>query len=105
MNKTIRKKLIQIITSCCKPEKIILFGSYARGDRSKNSDIDLLVLFNGLKDERKITGNFYKLLLESDISVPVDILAMDTKKYNALKNVKGYIYRTIKNEGRVLYGI
>jgi len=103
MNKTI-KKLIQIITSCGKPEKIILFGSYARGGYSKNSDIDLLVLFKGLKNERKITANLYRLLLESDISVPVDILAMDSKKYDALKNVKGFIYRTINNEGRVLYG-
>jgi predicted nucleotidyltransferase len=37
-------KIIPIIVSIASPDKIILFGSYARGDNTEKSDIDLLVI-------------------------------------------------------------
>jgi len=36
--------VVKAITETLKPKKIILFGSYARGDNDKNSDFDLAVL-------------------------------------------------------------
>ena len=36
-----------------KPDKIILFGSYARGEANENSDLDLFLIKKGLKDFTK----------------------------------------------------
>jgi predicted nucleotidyltransferase len=98
------KQIVTFITSKISPERIVLFGSYARGENRKNSDIDILILMKNLKNEREITGLLYKELLNSDISIPIDFLAIDYDKYNKLKNKIGYIYKTIEKEGRILYG-
>jgi hypothetical protein len=40
--------------------------------------------------------------LKKKITVSVDLIAIDYKKYNELNNDIGYIYKTIKQEGKVL---
>jgi predicted nucleotidyltransferase len=97
-------KVVQLIVSAVAPEKIMLFGSCARGDNTKNSDIDILVLKKNLKNERKLTGKLYKTFLNEHIAVPVDLLAIDYDRYDKLKNDVGFIYKTIAREGQVLYG-
>ena len=96
-------KIIDSIVSTVAPDKIILFGSYARGDYKKNSDIDILILKKGLKNERDITYRLYVDFFDKKISTPVDLIAMDYDKYNKLNNDIGYIYKTIKQEGKVIY--
>jgi predicted nucleotidyltransferase len=96
-------QIVSIIVSTVSPDKIILFGSYARGDYKKNSDIDILILKKGLKNEREVTGGLYMEFLNKDITMPVDLIAIDCDKYDALSNDIGYIYKTIKREGRVVY--
>jgi predicted nucleotidyltransferase len=103
-NLPIMEQIVAFITSKISPERIVLFGSYARGENRKNSDIDILILMKNLENERKITGLLYKELLNSDISVPIDFLALDYDRYNKLKNKIGYIYKTIEKEGQILYG-
>jgi len=103
-NLPIIEKIVAFITSKVTPERIVLFGSYARGDFSKNSDVDILILIKNLENERKVTGSLYKALLNENFSVPIDFLAIDYDKYNQLKNKIGYIYKTIELEGKVLYG-
>jgi predicted nucleotidyltransferase len=98
------EQIVNLITSKVSPERIVLFGSYARGDNNENSDIDILIIIKNLKNERKITGLLYKELLTNNISIPVDFLAVDSEKYNKLKDSVGYIYKTIDKEGQILYG-
>ena len=69
-------KIIPIIISLVSPDQIILFGSYARGDNTEKSDIDLLILKKGLKRGREISGLIYKALLDSEIEVPVDLITI-----------------------------
>jgi predicted nucleotidyltransferase len=96
-------QLVTFITSKISPAKIILFGSYARGDNKGNSDIDILIIMKNLKNEREITGLLYKLLLKENIEIPIDLIAIDYEKYNELKNRNGYIYKTIEKEGVIIY--
>ena len=103
-NLPIIEQIVAFIISKISPEKIILFGSYARGENTKNSDIDILIILKNLENERKITGELYKALLNENIAIPIDFIAIDYDKYNTLKNKTGYIYKTIDLEGRVLYG-
>ena len=97
-------KTIPIIVSLASPDQVILFGSYARGENKKKSDIDLLILKKGLKKGREISGEIHKAFFENDIGVAVDLLTLDYDRYFELNNEIGYIYKTIKEEGKVIYG-
>jgi predicted nucleotidyltransferase len=103
-NLSIMEQIVALITSKTSPERIILFGSYARGDNNEKSDIDILILIKNLENERKITGALYKALLNENISIPIDFIAIDYDRYNKLKDEIGYIYKTIEREGQILYG-
>jgi predicted nucleotidyltransferase len=103
-NLPIFKQIVDFITSRISPEKIVLFGSYARGENTANSDIDILIVMKNLDNERKIKGQLYKALLDENISTSIDFITIDYDKYNILKNRVGFIYKTIEQEGQVLYG-
>jgi predicted nucleotidyltransferase len=96
-------QIVNIIVGAVAPDKIILFGSYARGDYRENSDIDILILKKGLKNERDVTNTLYMEFFDKKITMPVDLLAIDYDKYDKLNNDIGYIYKTIKQEGKILY--
>jgi predicted nucleotidyltransferase len=97
-------KIVSLIVSQVSPDKIILFGSYARGDNHPKSDIDLLILKRGFKKQREAIGLLYRSFLDNEISIPVDLLALDSDRYEEISNQIGYIYKTIKQEGKVIYG-
>jgi predicted nucleotidyltransferase len=96
-------QIVDTIVSMVAPDKIILFGSYARGDYRKNSDIDILILKKGLKNERDITSRLYIDFFNKKISTPVDLIAIDYDKYHKLNNDIGFIYKTIEQEGKIIY--
>jgi predicted nucleotidyltransferase len=97
-------KIVPMIVSLASPDQIILFGSYARGDNTEKSDIDLLIIKKNLKNGREINNILYRAFFENKISIPIDLISVDYNKYIELNNVVGYIYKTIKEEGKVLYG-
>ena len=97
-------KIIPIIVSVASPDQIILFGSYARGDNTAKSDIDLLILKKGLVKSRELIGSIYMAFFDHKIRVPVDLLAIDYDRYIELNNEIGYVYKTIKEQGKVIYG-
>lgn len=75
-----KQQIIQILAPY-KPEKIAVFGSFARGEQNKNSDLDLLVKFNAKISLLQLVQ------LEQSIS---DVLRIKTEliTVNALKNPK-----------------
>ena len=97
-------KIVSMIVSLVSPDQIILFGSYARGDNTEKSDIDLLILKKGLKNGRELNNIIYRAFFENKIDVSIDLISIDYDKYNELNNSIGYIYKTIKQEGKIIYG-
>jgi predicted nucleotidyltransferase len=97
-------KIIPIMVSLASPDQIILFGSYARGDNTEKSDIDLLVIKRNLKNGLNIIDSIYMAFYENKIMIPVDLLAIDYNKYVSINNEIGCIYKTINEQGKVLYG-
>jgi predicted nucleotidyltransferase len=97
-------QIVSLIVSEAAPDQIILFGSYARGDNTEKSDIDLLIVKKGLKKGREITGSLYIAFFDNHIGIPVDLLAIDSDRYEALKDEIGLVYKTIHKEGKVVYG-
>src|SRR3990172_2750312 len=63
--------IIQRIVEVAKPEKIILFGSAARGSMGPNSDVDLLVVKSGA-NRLDLMGEIYRNL--HGVGEPVDVI-------------------------------
>lgn len=87
-------------------KKVILYGSYARGDYSKNSDIDLMILTDFNDDElveyrAKIRDLACDLELENDIIISP--IVRNIEKYNNRINVIPF-YMNVKKEGVVIHG-
>ena len=96
-------EIIPIIVSLASPDQIILFGSYARGDNTAKSDIDLLVVKKGLKNGSDLIDSIYMAFYKNKIGIPVDLLTIDYNRYIELYNDIGYVYKTIKEEGKIIY--
>ena len=94
-------RIVETIASRFAPEKIILFGSRARGDGAPDSDIDLLVLFDEVEDPRARAVEVYAAL--ADYHVPTDILVSTTGRFERFRDVVNTIYWPAAREGRVLY--
>jgi predicted nucleotidyltransferase len=83
------------------PSRIILFGSAARDESSPQSDIDLLVVMPEGTHKRRTAQMLYRKL--RGLPVPVDIVVTTEIDLNQQKDNPGLIYRTILQEGKVLY--
>ncbi|MBF0457987.1 MAG: nucleotidyltransferase domain-containing protein [Nitrospirae bacterium] len=92
---------VRTIVRVVRPEKIILFGSYAAGTRSSESDYDILVLKKNLRDQRKLVQKIY--LNFKNIGSPIDVLAVDIDKFETLKDDPYLIYYEADKKGKVIY--
>jgi len=95
------RRAIQIIVEVAEPDKIILFGSHARGDDRTDSDYDFLVLKRGEKKQRALTQKIY--LEFKDIGAPIDVIVADMDKFEELKSDPYLIYSEAARHGRTVY--
>lgn len=91
------------IVSAINPEKIILFGSYAYGTPTKDSDLDLLVIMPSDEPMHKRIFRIRKLLL--DFRVPKDIIVYTPQEVDNWKNVSNAFITSIIRKGKVIYGL
>ena len=82
------------------PEKVILFGSSARGDADQYSDIDLVVI-------KRTDKRFVERLVEAarylDLPVSVDLFVYTPEEFEVMaENANPFIER-VRSEGRIIY--
>ena len=82
------------------PEKIILFGSQAKGTAGENSDIDLCVVME-TSSKRRCAAEIQMLL---DYEIPLDIIVYTPSEWKECIEDAGSFATKIFNEGIVLYG-
>jgi predicted nucleotidyltransferase len=93
---------IERIVSKLKPEKIILFGSYAYGNPTPDSDVDLLVIMKTRAKEIDRYVAVSNLLYPRQF--PVDILVKTPKEIKEASRQKGnFFMREILTKGKVIY--
>ena len=83
------------------PDKIILFGSQARGTADEKSDLDILVIC-------PVTGNRRKMMVEMDrslkgLEIARDIMILSNSEFERDREIPGTIARPAWKEGKLLY--
>lgn len=101
INKEAIKEAARRLAECFHPQRIILFGSHARGTADDKSDIDLLVVC-ALKKKRRT------LLLEMNrslwgLGLARDIVVLTPEEFENEKEIPGTIARYAFKEGKLLY--
>jgi predicted nucleotidyltransferase len=85
-----------------KPEKIILFGSFARGDARKDSDLDLFVVNNGDSENETIRRQIETLLWGRKFGL--DLLVRKPEEVAWNFRAKNTFYtKHIFKDGKILY--
>jgi uncharacterized protein len=94
-------RMVKRIVKQFDPEKIILFGSHARGDAGPDSDVDLLVVleFDGSKLDKMVEIG----VALHHIPIPKDIVVTRPKEFAWRKEYVGTIERPAAREGKLLY--
>ncbi len=83
------------------PQRIILFGSYARGDYGPDSDLDLMVVMDQVDSPRSESVRLRRAL--RGLLAPVDIIVATPEQLERHRNTIGLIYRAVLTEGKVIY--
>ncbi len=92
---------IQRIVHQFDPLRIILFGSWARGDARLDSDIDLLVVLPQVDNKRQTAIRIGNAL--SDLPASKDIVVTTPAEIAARGNIIGDVLRPALREGKVVY--
>ena len=82
------------------PNKVILFGSYARGGATPDSDVDLLVV---LPFKDKPFRKSLEILNRIDVRFPVDLLARNPQDVRRRYRQRDPLIRDAIDHGRILY--
>lgn len=91
----------RLATAATRPATIIVFGSYARGDASDASDLDLVVIEPELPDK---AGEYLRLKAAlGRLGVGVDLLLYARPEFERRSQVPGTLPYWAKKEGKVLH--
>ena len=82
------------------PERVILFGSYARGRPTPDSDVDLLVV---MRTRRRPAEQAAAIRREVDFPFPVDLLVRTPRQIEDRLAMGDCFIREIVTQGKVLY--
>lgn len=82
------------------PERVILFGSYARGNASAESDVDLLVVMPGDVSGARVAADIIKLLKPT---LPVELVVRSSRQIKERLALNDFFLREIIATGKELY--
>ena len=94
-------EIVRRILSVSDPQQIILFGSYARGDYGPDSDVDLLVVMEGVDAPRAESTRLRRAL--RGVMTPVDVIVATPVQLARHRQTAGLIYSSALADGKVLY--
>lgn len=95
---------VEILVREARPERVILFGSYARGEAGPDSDLDLLVVQREVSHQQAEMARLRRAL--SPLRIPVDLLVTDVNHLSSswAEFPGSYLFDALR-DGRVLYAV
>jgi uncharacterized protein len=95
------QEVVARIVATAQPSKVILFGSYARGEATEDSDIDLMVV------EPKVENRASEMIrlrrAVGRVGVGVDVLVYSDAEFDERKDWLSNVVYWAAREGKVLY--
>ena len=93
--------ILQRLLAAGQPQKIILFGSQARGQADRDSDFDLLVIEDSSQSRYRRSISYRHAL--KDLGISKDIVVWTPREIADWQNVLNAFITTVLREGVVLY--
>jgi predicted nucleotidyltransferase len=93
---------VRRVVEAAQPDKIILFGSAARGEMGPNSDLDFLVIKGGNFDRWKLTRAIYHRLHGTEAAV--DVIVVTPEDIDRYRDAHCLVISPALKEGKVVYG-
>ena len=94
-------EIVLRIVEVAQPDRIILFGSSARGQVGPDSDLDLLVIKSGVTHRRRLAQQIHLNLF--GLGVPVDIIVVTPEDILAFGEKVGTVIGPALREGKEIY--
>lgn len=95
------KQIVDKIVDGLNPEKVILFGSYATGSATANSDLDLLIIMDSDKPSYKRSAAVRSLLWPPKVAM--DILVYSPEEIEKVSGLPNHVVTDAFKTGKVLY--
>jgi uncharacterized protein len=96
-----RLQIVEILVEAAHPTQIILFGSHARGEGRRYSDVDLVVI------EREVASQYEEMVrlmrALAPLRMPIDVLVYSEADVAERGQWLGTVLRSALTEGEVLY--
>lgn len=94
--------MVRRLVMAMQPEQIILFGSYAYGKPTEDSDVDLLVIVSESDEPSYRRARVaYKAL--RGIAIPTDVVVMTRQEVERKRGVRSSLAAQAVCEGTLLY--
>jgi predicted nucleotidyltransferase len=94
-------EIVRRIVRVAAPERIVLFGSAARGEAGPASDLDLLVIKPGRYHRGRLTEEIYLSLI--GVGRAVDVVVVTPEDVERYRNAPALVIAPALREGRVIY--
>ena len=94
-------EIVRRIVQVAQPDRIILFGSAARGTMGPHSDIDLLVIKRGTFHRRQLAAEIHSYL--SDVDYAFDVIVATPQDVERYGHSHALILKPALREGKVVY--
>ncbi len=103
IDERLKHEIVRRVLSVSTPDKIILFGSAARGEMGPDSDYDLLVVVpDEAPPERRRSRLAYEVLRGTGSAA--DVLVCTDSYFERRRSLKASLPGTVLREGRALHG-
>ena len=96
-------EVVRRVVEAVAPQKIVLFGSRARGDHRPDSDIDLLIIKDSNLPRLKRAVAIHAALCSLPIEVDTEVMVYTPREVEEWKGSRAAFVTTALREGKVLY--
>jgi predicted nucleotidyltransferase len=101
IDEQILQQAVARIVALAQPSRVILFGSYGRGEADEGSDVDLMVVKPRVDNRGEEMIQLYQVV--GQIGAGVDVLVYSEEEYQRRRQVPGTVLYWAHKEGRTLY--
>lgn len=106
--KSLKTKLIAALKPY-QPQKIYIYGSYARGEAKRDSDLDLLIIKNTTKQPRQRLGDVYSLIYSrknlenSAFNVSIEPIVYTPREFEIRKKINDSFIKELVKDAQLIY--